>query len=163
QQWQFMVPTSSPQNVGDPYANNVRVPLVAVITPRNVGGVLGLLTSFLGNLQNAVLAALGGDPAAIADRIGQALASLGDDLQALVTGSGAAAIADLADDPANVTDTLEELADNVGEILGLPGNLFGSGNGLRAGVAVVDMTPDVGYCAGQYCDSTDLPDELAGG
>lgn len=25
------------------------------------------------------------------------------------------------------------------------------GNGVRAGVAVVDMTPDVGYCAGQYC------------
>lgn len=23
---------------------------------------------------------------------------------------------------------------------------------VRAGVAVVDMTPDVGYCAGQYCD-----------
>ena len=26
------------------------------------------------------------------------------------------------------------------------------GSKVRAGVAVVDMTPDVGYCAGQYCD-----------
>lgn len=32
-----------------------------------------------------------------------------------------------------------------------------------AGVAVVDMTPDVGYCAGQYCDYSTLPAGLAGG
>ena len=37
------------------------------------------------------------------------------------------------------------------------------GGGLRAGVAVVDMTPDVGYCAGQYCDTTTLFEGLAGG
>ncbi len=33
----------------------------------------------------------------------------------------------------------------------------------KAGVAVVDVTPDVGYCAGQYCDYTSLPAGLAGG
>jgi hypothetical protein len=27
--------------------------------------------------------------------------------------------------------------------------------GVKAGVAVVDMTPDVGYCAGQYCANAD--------
>ncbi|MEQ1439147.1 hypothetical protein AAG565_07270 [Fontimonas sp. SYSU GA230001] len=34
---------------------------------------------------------------------------------------------------------------------------------VRAGVGVVDMTPDVGYCAGQYCDyATDTFGGLAG-
>jgi hypothetical protein len=33
QQWQFAVPTSSPHAVGEPYAEAVRAPLVAVITP----------------------------------------------------------------------------------------------------------------------------------
>ena len=33
QQWQFMVPTSAPANVGDPYANVVRVPLQTVAVP----------------------------------------------------------------------------------------------------------------------------------
>ncbi|HEY0974574.1 MAG TPA: PKD domain-containing protein [Solimonas sp.] len=33
QQWQFMVPSAQPQNVGDAYANVVRVPLVAVVSP----------------------------------------------------------------------------------------------------------------------------------
>jgi hypothetical protein len=34
---------------------------------------------------------------------------------------------------------------------------------VRAGAAVVDMTPDVGYCAGQHCDVTDQPEALGGG
>lgn len=33
EQWQFMVPTSQPRNVGDAYANVIRVPLVAVVAP----------------------------------------------------------------------------------------------------------------------------------
>ena len=33
QQWQFMVPTNAPTNVGDPYANVVRVPLQTVAVP----------------------------------------------------------------------------------------------------------------------------------
>jgi hypothetical protein len=33
QQWQFMVPTSAPTNVGDPYANVVRVPLQTIAVP----------------------------------------------------------------------------------------------------------------------------------
>ncbi len=33
QQWQFMVPTNAPQNVAEPYANIVRVPLQALVVP----------------------------------------------------------------------------------------------------------------------------------
>lgn len=33
EQWQFMVPTSQPQNVGDGYANIIRVPLQAIVVP----------------------------------------------------------------------------------------------------------------------------------
>ncbi|MES1944118.1 hypothetical protein PC39_08384 [Salinisphaera sp. PC39] len=33
QQWQFMVPTERPDNIGEPYANTVRVPLQPVVTP----------------------------------------------------------------------------------------------------------------------------------
>ncbi|HYB99046.1 MAG TPA: Ig-like domain-containing protein [Candidatus Limnocylindrales bacterium] len=33
QQWQFMVPTSAPTNVGDAYGNNVRVPLQTAVIP----------------------------------------------------------------------------------------------------------------------------------
>lgn len=35
QQWQFMVPTAKPMNVGEPYANVARVPLRAVAMPIN--------------------------------------------------------------------------------------------------------------------------------
>jgi hypothetical protein len=38
-----------------------------------------------------------------------------------------------------------------------------SSSGFRAGAAVVDMTPAVGYCAGQYCDTTSLFEGLQGG
>ncbi len=33
QQWQFAVPTSSPHAIGEPYAEDVRVPLVVTVTP----------------------------------------------------------------------------------------------------------------------------------
>jgi hypothetical protein len=33
-QWQFLVPTATPQNIAEPYANTVRVPLRAAATPR---------------------------------------------------------------------------------------------------------------------------------
>jgi hypothetical protein len=33
-QWQFMVPTSTPQNIAEPYANVVKAPLKAVASPR---------------------------------------------------------------------------------------------------------------------------------
>lgn len=36
-QWQFMVPTAAPVNVGEPYANVSRVPLKAVAVPLSVG------------------------------------------------------------------------------------------------------------------------------
>lgn len=32
-QWQYIVPTQTPHNIGEPYANNVRVPLQAVAVP----------------------------------------------------------------------------------------------------------------------------------
>ncbi|TAJ52499.1 MAG: hypothetical protein EPN60_04930 [Nevskiaceae bacterium] len=37
QQWQFMVPTAQPTNVGEPYANVSRIPLKAVAVPMSVG------------------------------------------------------------------------------------------------------------------------------
>ena len=36
-QWQFMVPTAQPTNVGEPYANVSRIPLKAVAVPLSVG------------------------------------------------------------------------------------------------------------------------------
>ena len=36
-QWQFMVPTAAPVNVGEPYANVSRIPLKAVAVPLSVG------------------------------------------------------------------------------------------------------------------------------
>ncbi len=33
-QWQFAVPMSAPTNVGEAYANVVRVPLQVVVTPQ---------------------------------------------------------------------------------------------------------------------------------
>jgi hypothetical protein len=40
QQWQFVVPTSSPRNVGDAYANNVRFPLVvSALTQPSIAGL----------------------------------------------------------------------------------------------------------------------------
>src|SRR5262249_21738011 len=33
QQWQFIVPTAQPQNIGEPYANTVRAPLKTASTP----------------------------------------------------------------------------------------------------------------------------------
>jgi predicted acyl esterase len=38
QQWQFAVPTSTPKNIAEPYANTVRVPLQAVVIPGAPGG-----------------------------------------------------------------------------------------------------------------------------
>ncbi len=40
------------------------------------------------------------------------------------------------------------------------GGAGGAPAGIRAGVGVVDMTPDVGYCAGQYCDTSELAPPL---
>jgi hypothetical protein len=34
EQWQFAVPTDAPRNIGEPYANVVRIPLVTAATPR---------------------------------------------------------------------------------------------------------------------------------
>ncbi len=46
----------------------------------------------------------------------------------------------------------------------VPPPVAGADSKIRAGVAVVDMTPDVGYCAGQYCEyATDTVQGLLGG
>ena len=37
---------------------------------------------------------------------------------------------------------------------GWSGGTGGAASRVRVGVGVVDMTPDVGYCAGQYCDTS---------
>ena len=36
-QYQFAVPTATPTNVGDPYANTVKYKLVPTATPQNAG------------------------------------------------------------------------------------------------------------------------------
>jgi len=32
-QWQIMVPTAQPKNVGDAYANTIRIPLIPLVVP----------------------------------------------------------------------------------------------------------------------------------
>lgn len=51
----------------------------------------------------------------------------------------------------------------LGACLGLAGAPLALAAGIQAGVGVVDMTPDVGYCAGQYCDTSDKFDGVGGG
>jgi glycerophosphoryl diester phosphodiesterase len=62
QQWQFMVPTERPRNVGDRYANVVRAPLQAVVVPRPGSGGGGGAEGLLGALErwgDALMAAVG--------------------------------------------------------------------------------------------------------
>jgi glycerophosphoryl diester phosphodiesterase len=62
QQWQFMVPTERPRNVGDHYANVVRAPLQAAVVPRPGSGGGGGAEGLLGALErwgDALLAAVG--------------------------------------------------------------------------------------------------------
>ncbi|PTU31223.1 hypothetical protein CJD38_07675 [Stenotrophobium rhamnosiphilum] len=173
QQWQFMVPTSTPANVAEPYANNVRIPLLPVVVPRpgipalgagaTQGGVLNYLSGVGAQIQNLLgaLALLSVDE--ILGVGNRALAYVVDGLNRLLYTGGAG----------TVSGTVSHVLAGDGSLVGIIGGLvndltqvvFGtpSGSKVRVGVGVVDMTPDVGYCAGQYCEYTDILDGLAGG
>jgi cephalosporin-C deacetylase-like acetyl esterase len=172
QQWQFMVPTAQPTNVGDRYANVVRAPLQAVVVPLTApvpgvgggereGGVMGLLGELATDFQNYLAALISGDVEGALAALQFALANLGDNLAGLVV-----------DDPnASVASTVGGAVENPGDSAGLlasaerliNGYFSGDAGAVRAGVGVVDMTPDVGYGAGQYSDTTNIFDGLAGG
>lgn len=173
QQWQFMVPTATPQNVAEPYANNVRIPLVPIVITRpgipalaggaTQGGVLNYLAGVGTRIQN-LLGALASMSADEILKVGQqALNYVLTGLDSLLYTSGAGSVSHLVGNvlggDGSLTGILGGVVDNLTHVLlGTP-----AGSKVRVGVGVVDMTPDVGYCAGQYCDYTDITDGLAGG
>ena len=174
QQWQFMVPTARPTNLGEPYANVARVPLKAVAVPVNPtapalpvpggnggaqGGLLGFFSQLGGDANGA--AASAGQPLTLLGSIGQLFGNalqglydllLGDPDASLIATAAQTGTA-LANDPASAPGALQAGATAL--IEGLAG-----GSRVRAGVAVVDMTPEVGWCAGQYCAGPGPESEL---
>jgi poly(3-hydroxybutyrate) depolymerase len=120
-------------------------------------GVTQVAGDFLSALQSA-----GGSFAAsnLQDAFGSlqlAVQGLVDGFYDLVLGNQHASIAANASEfvsepsPATAEGAAEELLNGY----------QGTGQ-VYAGVGVVDMTADVGYCAGQYCDTTDIFDVLSG-
>ena len=162
QQWQFMVPTAEPKNIGEPYGNIVRVPLVPVVVSRpgvsapdtqaqRSGGVLGFVASMGTQVTNVIgaLSSMSLDVILDAGRV--ALGHLFDGLRGLLyedgTGSAAQILGPVGSGSGSVAGTVSELLEGVSNaVLGST-----TGSKVRVGVGVVDMTPDVGYCAGQYC------------
>ncbi len=173
QQWQFMVPTATPQNVAEPYVNNVRIPLLPVVIPRpgipalgddaTQGGVLNYLAGVGTQIQN-LLGALASMSADNILKVGQqALNYVVKGLESLLYTGGAGsvshAVGQVLGSDGSLAGILGGVVNNLTQVLlGAP-----VGSKVRVGVGVVDMTPDVGYCAGQYCDYTDITDGLAGG
>jgi hypothetical protein len=173
QQWQFMVPTATPQNIAEPYANNVRIPLLPVVVTlpglpapgggATAGGVMNYLAGLGTQLQNLLGALASMSAQQIGDAGSTALGYLLDGLHGLLYSGGAGSVAGTVGPAAggdgSPSGILGGLLDGLGNVvLGTP-----QGSRVRAGVGVVDMTPDVGYCAGQYCATTDIFSGLAGG
>ncbi|HCS28891.1 MAG TPA: hypothetical protein DIW43_15640, partial [Spongiibacteraceae bacterium] len=119
------------------------------------------VTQVAGDFLSALQAAGGSFAAAnLLDAFGSlqlALQGFVDGFYDLVLGNQHASIAANASE--FVTNPSQESAEGAAEEL-LNG-YQGTGQ-VYAGVAVVDMTPDVGYCAGQYCDTTDIFEGLSG-
>ncbi|HXG27317.1 MAG TPA: neutral/alkaline non-lysosomal ceramidase N-terminal domain-containing protein, partial [Nevskiales bacterium] len=118
QQWQFMVPTERPRNVGDHYANVVRAPLQAVVVPRPgsgggdvAGGLLGALERWgdallaalgqlgQGNVLGAFNAVFGGAQQFVADLLPVAAQQLGQLAGLALTPPGAEAVDNPAPEP----------------------------------------------------------------
>ena len=128
-------------------------------------GLAGLVTRAAADTQAIAAAIASGDPEAIAAAVNSAANNLLDNAEGTA----------LSDDEASVATTVDNALDNLGQADpgGLAADLqrdavrvalgYETDSAVRAGVGVVDMTPDVGYCAGQYCDTTNLFDGLAGG
>ncbi|TXH04831.1 MAG: hypothetical protein E6R07_06985 [Nevskiaceae bacterium] len=173
QQWQFMVPTATPQNVAEPYANNVRVPLLSVVVPRpgvpalTGGATQGGVINYLGGLGTQVQNLLSSLSTMSLDQIldagkrglGYVLNGLTQLLYSGGPGSVSSAVGQVSGGDGSLTGVIGGLLTGLGNVLtGTP-----SGSKVRVGVGVVDMTPDVGYCAGQYCDYSDAANGLSGG
>jgi hypothetical protein len=170
QQWQFMVPTDQPKNVGETYANVARFPLKAFATPINPGapsfgggapgsaaaegGLLPLLARLSSDaarlladaMAGSVLNVIAGVQTFIGDAIGGVYDLAAGNPRSSATATGVQTAQAGASDPASAPSAFQQ---------GIANFINGyTGTGIvRAGVAVVDMTPDVGYCSGQYCAS----------
>jgi hypothetical protein len=125
--------------------------------------VMNYLAGLGTQLQNLLGALASMSAQQIADAGSTALGYLLDGLHGLLYSGGAGSVAGTAGPVAggegSPSGILGGLLDGLGNVvLGTP-----QGSRVRAGVGVVDMTPDVGYCAGQYCDTTDIFSGLAGG
>ena len=177
QQWQFMVPTDQPKNVGETYANVARFPLRTLATPINpgapsLGGGMpasskaeGGLIPLLGRLMSdatrlmadamagAVLNVVAGVQTVVADVIGGTYDLIAGNPRSSATSAVVQTLQTGAGDPASAPSAFQQ------GIANLINGYAGTGT-VRAGVAVVDMTPDVGYCSGQYCAGPDQSTEL---
>jgi hypothetical protein len=127
-------------------------------------GVVGLVTDFVADVLETVASLFTGSAEAVLSYLQLAASNLLDNLRGVVA----------EDKDASVVTTLRNLLSNPqGDGAGTVDDLvrdvsrvvfgFEPDSNIRAGVGVVDMTPDVGYCAGQYCDTTNLFDGLSGG
>jgi cephalosporin-C deacetylase-like acetyl esterase len=140
----------------------------APVPPAAGSGLLGALAQFAGDVQR-VLVTLLADPASVPDALHAAAVNLAANLQGVLAGDDADSVPTLlanAGGNAQQGDAQGGFADLVrdaGRVVGLAGLFEGSG-GVRAGVGVVDMTPDVGYGAGQYTTkNSGIAGDLAGG
>ena len=127
-------------------------------------GVVGAGEAAASDGEHLLGAIGGGDAETIAGAAGALGNNAADNLQ------GAA----LDDNDASVAAAAGNLAGNLaaGDAEGATADLatdaerillgFDPSSNIRAGVGVTDMTPDVGYCAGQYCDTTNIFDGVGG-
>lgn len=156
--WQIMVPTETPKNVGAEHANVVRVPVQAVVTPRPGTGGGGSATTSPGErgLLQVVMDFIGSVMSAPIDALNYLVAGING---LLIGNDNASAVAVASDVAAGNAEGAQEDATAVVEGFNPDGDSM-----VKAGVGVVDMTPDVGYGAGQYSDiNTGVFEGLAGG
>src|SRR6185295_2732466 len=92
QQWQFAVPTDKPKNIAEPYANTVRVPLQAVVTPvpstgggtSDERGVVQVVTDFIASIGDTIAGAMAEDLQVVLAGVNNFVAGLED----LLIGTG---------------------------------------------------------------------------
>ena len=129
------------------------------------GGVAGAGEQAAGDAQTVADNAGAGDAQGTGQSAGGAANNAADNAEGVLIGDRDASVGgaaqDLADNAANgdaegAANDLAEDGENI--LLG-----FSTDSNIRAGAGVVDMTPDVGYCAGQYCSTSNLGDGIGGG
>lgn len=128
------------------------------------GGVAGAGTDLAGDAQGTADAAGSGNPVTVVGNASGSANNAADNAEGTLTEDGDASLVAVinnaagslaAGDPQGLAEGLARDGERL--LLG-----YTPDSEIRAGVGVVDMTPDVGYCAGQYCDSTNLFDGLGG-